>query len=341
MANKKTKSTLYTVFGKIGDIILIPVIFLALTVCLLIFFQGRQDNMPSVFGISIVRIMSGSMQKSGFDIGDSVIIKKTNTDELWIGDIIAFFQKDDPADKGKKLTLLSTVNQQPVVTKPIPQERLTIDDLKGTGMRVIFHEIKNVYYDETGTRFFQTKGSSNDDFDTVKVREDFVLGKYVSTPNWVRDALKWLATPTGMIVCVCLPLGILVILEALSLIEQINFMYIEKKLLKGEMHWEDREAKRLIKTGDMEEICKIIYFSKVDEAEREELADNLWIFKTNLSKKQLIYKEKVKQAIKILNEKGKREYLLFWKNNLKWKWDIKQIDQELTYLIYAERVGLK
>ena len=215
---------------------------------------------------------------------------------------------------------------------------MTIEDLQGTGLKVIFHEIINVYYDETGTRFFETKGSSNSSADSIKVRADFVLGKYIETPTWFRGAVRWLSSAMGMVVCVCIPLGILVIFQSLALIEQINFMYVEKKLMKGEMHWQDREAKRLIKTGDMEEVCKIIYYMKVEEEEREELADNLWVFKSNLNKKQKTLKNNVEEGIEILKNKGKKEYLLFWKNHLKWKWDIKHIDEELTYLIYTEKV---
>ena len=77
---------------------------------------------------------------------------------------------------------------------------------------------------------------------------------------------------------------------------------------------------------------------KVEEEEREELADNLWVFKSNLNKKQKTLKNNVEEGIEILKNKGKREYLLFWKNHLKWKWDIKHIDEELTYLIYTEKV---
>ncbi len=338
MTNKKPKNTVYTLLGKIGDVLLFPIVIVALSVSLLIMFQAKSDTIPSVFGVSIVRILSGSMENSGFNIGDNVIIKKTDTNTLWKGDIIAFFQKDDPADKGRVLTELEYVNDEPNITKPIPENRLTLEDLQGKGMRVVFHEIINVYYDETGTRFFETKGSSNSSADGVKVRADFVIGKYVNTPTWFRGAVKWLASPVGMVVCVCIPLGILVIFQSLALIEQINFMYVEKKLMKGEMHWQDREAKRLIQTGDMEEICKIVYFSKVDEDEREELAESLWVFKNKLSKKQKLYKQNVEESIEILEDKGKKEYFLFWKNHLKWKWNIKYIDEELTYLIYNEKV---
>ena len=61
----------------------------------------------------------------------------------------------------------------------------------------------------------------------------------------------------GMIVLVCLPLGILVIMQSLSLIEQINFIVIEKKLLAKTIDPKDPEAQRLFKSGEMEEIAKI------------------------------------------------------------------------------------
>ena len=126
MTTKKPKNTAYTLLGKIGDILLFPIVIVALCVSLLIMFQAKSDTIPSVFGISIVRILSGSMVKSGFNIGDNVIIKKTDTNTLWKDDIIAFFQKEDPADAGRILTKLDNIDDEPNITKPIPEKTTKI-----------------------------------------------------------------------------------------------------------------------------------------------------------------------------------------------------------------------
>lgn len=335
---KGKKNTLYMILGKIGDILFVPIIIFAFLVTTMIFFQKESNKAPSLFGVSVVRILSGSMVASGFNIGDTVFISKTNTDLLWEGDIIAFFSYSDGVDRNLKKTKLESVDQQIVATAPVPEGRVQIKDIEGKTFKIVFHQIVGVYYDESGTRFFETKGSSNASADTTLIREDFVVGKYINTPNWIRSVAKWMSSAMGMVCCVCIPLGILVILESLSLIEQLNFLYVEKKLIKGEIDWLDREVQKLIKAGDMEEVCKIIYYSKVDEDEREEFADSVWKFNGKLSKKEMQHKENVENGFNILHEKGRKEYLLFWKNHLKWKWDIKQIDQELTFVIYNEQI---
>ena len=121
----------------------------------------------------------------------------------------------------------------------------------------------------------------------------------------------------------------MVIFQALALIEQVNFIYVEKRLLRGNMHWQDYEAKRLIKTGDMEETCKIIYYTMVEEDEREELLPALWIFPDKLNKKQQEKKEIVLKGANILSTEGKEAYFNYWYNNLKWNWDKKKIEEEL------------
>lgn len=342
--NNKKKNTIYTLFGKIGDILLIPIFVLSFFVSSLILFQNKSDTVPSVFGVSIVKILSGSMEKSGFHINESVIISKTNTKKLWGdengGDIIAFFNYADDADKSLHKVQLTSLDQEIEVTANAPTNRKTLKDLQGKKYRVYFHQIVGVYADETGARYFKTKGTSNASADINLIREDFVIGKYVNTPQWIRGAIKWLASPTGMICCVCIPLGILVILQALALIEQVNFMYVERKLCRGEMDWQDYEAQRLIKTGDMEQTCKIIYYSMVDENEREELKQALWIFPNKMSKKQQQEKNIVDEASGILEIQGKEKYLEFWKNNLKWNWDKKRIEEEIN-AINLEKINKK
>ena len=55
-----------------------------------------------------------------------------------------------------------------------------------------------------------------------------------------------------------------------------------------------------------------------------------------LSNEKFLKMQKVAQSWEILESKGKREYLLFWRNNLKSKWDKKQIESELNDLTFNE-----
>ena len=333
MKKTKKENTLYTLLGKIGDILLVPVFIVSLLVSTFILFQNKGDTVPSVFGVSIVKVLSGSMRKSGFQIGDKVFVQKVDTKTLWGsyegGDIIAFFSCEDAVDKPLVKTKLDSVDQELEVTKDITGRR-SLQEVQGKGYKVIFHQIVGVYQDETGARYFKTRGTSNGSDDAILIRQDFVLGKYMNTPEWIRSALSWISSSAGMITLVCVPLGIMVIFQGLALIEQINFMYVERRLVRGAMHWQDYEAKRLIKTGDMEETCKIIYYTKVEEEEREELLAALWLFPEKPNKEQQRKKEIVEKGVDIFEKQGTVPYLNYWVDNLKWGWDKKKIKEEIN-----------
>ena len=74
-------------------------------------------------------------------------------------------------------------------------------------MRIVFHQVIAVYVDGNGTRFFETKGTSNETRDLYPAREDFLVGKYVETPVGVRNAFKWVCSPIGTdTLSCCLPM---------------------------------------------------------------------------------------------------------------------------------------
>lgn len=325
----KQKKTFYTILGVIGDWVFFPVIIISLIVCMFVFVDRRQEKIPSVMGYSMVRILSGSMKNSGFLIGENVFVKSTKANNLWEGDIIAFYSKYDKIDDSIEFVKLETVNQDIIIADPKVDYagRTPLEIVQKARTKVIFHEIIGVYVDDNGTRFFETKGSSNSIAENKYVREDYVVGRYVTTPKFVRVIIQFVCSPLGMILLVCIPLGILVILQSLSLIEQINFILIEKKLLKGLLDWKEKEVQLLIKSGDMENIAKVICFGNCKAEERKQLADCLWSF---VPKKQTFkeqdYMRKVGLGIKTI-ENDVNAYWLFWKNNTTNKRDYKILEQ--------------
>lgn len=399
MAKEQKRSTLYLILGKIGDILLIPILLLAFFTSIMIFNQQKTHSVPMLFGIGLARVLSGSMSEycdvaqRNFEVGDRVFIKKTTS--LKVGDVIAFYdyydtvdtftkfdltkveQKEEPKkDKdGNIITneegnivyktnyyspitdengnvifnqlLLDSIKTTQVGSnfivdgieykkQAIPENRVTISQIQDKKISVKFHQIVQIKVDATGTLFYVTKGTHNASTDSTYIRSDLVVGKYVNTPKWISSVLSWMSSSMGMICLVCIPLGLLCILETLSLIEQVNFMMIEKKLLNGTAYWQDKEVQRLLKTDEMEKIVRIIYYANAPKEDREELRDVLWFTKGKLTKKETIENQKVAKSWEILEKQGKREYLIYWKNNLKNKWDIKQIENELNDLTFNE-----
>lgn len=401
MPKSKKKGTFYTLLGKIGDILLIPIVVLALFTSLLIFNQQKANSVPMFLGIGIVRVLSGSMSnyceeaKRNFDVGERVFIRAST--DYQVGDVIVFYNVKDSADTYKTINLTeitdevvvvkdkdgnivknedgsnktTTYNYSPVkedgkvkfdsellntiqskkvgekfivneteyTKQAVPQTRMTKKDASKKNSTVNFHQIVQIKVDESGAIFYVTKGNNNSSADSTYIRKDFVIGKYISTPKWISSILKWMASSSGMIFCVCIPLGILVILETLSLIEQINFAMIERKLLNGTAYWQDKEVQRLMRTDEMEKVVRIIYYIKVPKEDREDLKNFLWFTKGNLTKKEQHEIRLVEQSWDIFDKKGEREYLIFWLNNIKGRWNKKQISNELNALTYKQLLG--
>jgi len=78
---EKNKSKLSKVLSIIVDIFFIPTIVLAL-ICVVIMFAAKSNNkVPSVFGVSIVTVLSNSMEDK-FYKNDVLLIKSVNVDEI-------------------------------------------------------------------------------------------------------------------------------------------------------------------------------------------------------------------------------------------------------------------
>ena len=87
---EKNKSKLSKVLSIIVDIFFIPTIVLAL-ICVVIMFAAKSNNkVPSVFGVSIVTVLSNSMEDK-FYKNDVLLIKSVNVDEISVGDDVAFY----------------------------------------------------------------------------------------------------------------------------------------------------------------------------------------------------------------------------------------------------------
>lgn len=80
---------------KIALTILGSAVFAALlSVTVYIMVCGCIGKTASIFGYSVLKVVSGSMEPSIHE-GDYIYIKRTDTDSLKAGDIISFYSQDD------------------------------------------------------------------------------------------------------------------------------------------------------------------------------------------------------------------------------------------------------
>ncbi len=182
------------------NIVFIPFIFLTSIFTFSIVISKLKTGVASVFGYTQMEIVSGSMQDAGFYIGDKIFVKAINAQDLRVGDYIAFYQYSDP--ECPTLSIVSTKNTPR--SKP-----------KG---RIVFHAIKKIEKDINGDFWFTTKGTNNLNEDSVKIYEDYVIGKWVEEDNFLTSFITFITSPIGIISLVAIPCSLIITVDVYQLI---------------------------------------------------------------------------------------------------------------------------
>ena len=159
-----------TVIGTILCIILTPVLIINLTLIAKSYIN--QDEVPSVGGWLPLIVLTDSMQPE-IDGGDLIICHTIEAEEIKTGDVIAFF---DPA---------------------------------GNGTSIVTHRVIEIV-EENGELSFRTKGDNNNAEDKLLVSENDLVAIYKTRIAGAGNVAMFMQSPTGLIVCVVLPIVMLV-----------------------------------------------------------------------------------------------------------------------------------
>lgn len=214
-AAKRFYQRLIAVFDRVTDILVLPLLVLAVFAAVVMFNAKRNNLVPSLFGTSAVVILSGSMHTDDtpqFAKGKTVLLKKADPQALAVGDIIAYYQV-------KELT---------------NEKEYDDDSLKfhAANADVVFHRIVEIEQAQNGRLFFHTKGDANPDVDQYLIRQEFVIGKYSGERPFAAWSLRFAASPAGITFLVILPSGVMLIMELLVLMEILDEYGIQSKILK-------------------------------------------------------------------------------------------------------------
>ncbi|MGN1378892.1 MAG: signal peptidase I [Bacilli bacterium] len=148
----------------------------------IIFIQRVSDNKISLGGISIYTIITPSMVPK-YNIGDMVIAKKVDVNNLRKGDDVVYL--------GNK------------------------DDFDG---KIITHEIMNIE-NENGKILFHTKGIANDIEDPI-VSEEQIMGKVIFKSKLLSLISKVVNNSYGFYFVIFIPFTILVTMEIIDIIDE-------------------------------------------------------------------------------------------------------------------------
>lgn len=260
----------------VTSIVIIPILVLSVVCSIVMINAKRNNNVPNIFGYSLVTVLSPSMVASGFEIDDAVMVKKTDTEELKIGDIIAYYKYIEKTDVNLSdiarasemdTTIAKDLSSYPDASR-ISSWKLYLSKLfsnatytsteasekaKKANSAIIFHQVVDIIeYD--GYKWFRTWGTSNVNakgdpiYDTYWIREDYVIGKYTHTSSAVRGFLGFASTNSGILWMVEVPSGIHLILSTLELVEILDMMTRERhERIKNGTYIDRKEYKKMLR----------------------------------------------------------------------------------------------
>ena len=162
---------------------IIFIVCLALLAVVIMTPKGENGSkVVSVAGYSVMTVLTGSMEPD-YKVGDVVIIRKTDTDELKVKDVITFYS-NDPTMEGQ----------------------------------IVTHRIIDIT-EENGQRLFETKGDNNQIADLEKVEEEDVIGKVQARVPYVGKAANFMQTNrTAFFLIVILPILVIMAFEVKDII---------------------------------------------------------------------------------------------------------------------------
>lgn len=214
--------------------------WLIIAVCVLIcgnVIISKVNNIPpSYLGYSTMKIASGSMRASGFEIGDCVTVHTVDTKTLKPGDIIAFYVYTPSYSQYSYHTThkLSIAPETQPQLKFLPEQIIGLNtkeimDASKSKATLVFHEIQEVWEDENGTRWFFNKGSSNATMDMWQIDEHYVLGVYIDTPiaTWFASKVGTASTSTMLLKILIIPILITVLYVILTSIRRVGCLLLE------------------------------------------------------------------------------------------------------------------
>ena len=234
---EKKSSKFFNAIKIISNIIFIPIIIIVLFASIIMFSAKRNSEVPSLFGYSVVKILSSSMSKDittgeeqpQFAKGQFVVVKLVDTKTLKEGDIIAFYKYRPDLDPNKSELPEVSESKTPIVGGA----RNDLQKRVAPYSKVIFHKIvaistpsdtENEFY---GKQFFQTKGDANASADADWIMEDFVVGKYESSNSFICGLFQFCSSTAGSITLIIVPSIIVIAMLATTIFKQAKDIKFE------------------------------------------------------------------------------------------------------------------
>ena len=195
---------LYKTLSIVATSFIVLIMLFAIVITFMFYNAKQGKEVPSPFGLTAFAIQTDSMEDQ-IKVGDFIIGKKVNADDLVVGDVISFHTIDN--------------NGNPFINT---------------------HRIVEII--ESGTdRVFVTKGDNSLDVDPRKVYEGDIVSKYTGFRiPLLGKILTFLSGQLGFFLCIVLPVLLYTIWEVYKLIKVV--MHNQKVKLMTEVNSETSDA---------------------------------------------------------------------------------------------------
>ena len=219
----------------LGNCMFIPFIVIILLSAVFMYIAKSNRQLPSLFGYSVVTVLTGSMEPE-FKVGQTEIVKATPISELKVGDVIAFYDYQQPgASVGELINNAEFLDEINVKEGNIESSLI---GFLGGGARndyqkdvsqvsyVVFHKIidistiTNPSSPYCGKIFFYTSGNTEGST-KAWIMEDYVIGKYQESSGIIGLMLRIGASPVGSVILIVCLAGVTILVLSFSSIKEM------------------------------------------------------------------------------------------------------------------------
>ena len=167
-------------------------LIIASVLVLLKVITTKQGEAPNIFGYSLFRVVTGSMEPE-IPVDSLIIVKRVEASTLQVGDVISFYSRD-PSLQGEVNT----------------------------------HRIVDKHEGEKGW-IFTTKGDANNVADRYDTREEDLLGKVVFSSGFIGKLVRLLSNPLVFFPFIILPLAILILKNIIDSVKTAGALVREEE----------------------------------------------------------------------------------------------------------------
>lgn len=278
------KSVLNKIVGGFMTVFMAIVILISCMLCFTTIVGRVQNTTPTFMGYNFMQISSGSMQASGFEVGDKIVTRTVKTDTLKPGDKISFYVYKNSYKNFNHLTRHEVtsfdekVEYDMTISLAFGFQTVEKQEAAKANSKIVFHEIIRVYEDSNGERWFKTKGSSNSIEDVWFIHESMVIGVYSdgAMSNMMANLLSFLTSTRGVLYIVLLPLLLLAIIIIIDIMKNIRVVFLELDVVEEKRKLTDEICVKNNVGYQMDKKTKYKVLAQADDDEKMEYLALLW-----------------------------------------------------------------